>query len=53
MPSKTCEKKRGCGVQWTWSAATFVSVSIALLMLAAMLGYARHRRLLFMPENNG
>jgi len=36
--------------QWTWHTATFTSVFIALVMLAAMLEYARRRRLLFVPE---
>lgn len=37
--------------QWAWHTATFTSIFIALVMLYAMLDYARRRRLLFVPES--
>ena len=37
--------------QWAFSTATFTAIFIALVMLYAMLDYARRRRLLFVPES--
>lgn len=37
--------------QWAFSTATFSAIFIALVMLYAMLDYARRRRLLFVPES--